>query len=483
MPLIISCNSLPNCVVGVPFSHFFSSNTPGTFWSIYNAFFYTNQPSGTSFNNATGEIAGIPDIVGWTPAQVGAHVAFYSMIIRGSVGGDTDQIVCSMGSYQNCLPLFGTFLGPSSGSTGVAYTGALSATDGIAPYSFVVTGGALPDGLTMDLAGNITGTPTLNGVFTAFVTITGTGSAINNVATVNVTITIGGAPSVTASQLYFMAFGLTPPLGIVCGDPADGVVNVGYAHLMPILGGAGPFVFEITFGALPDGLTIDAATGLISGTPTVVNTFNFTVRVTDSALTQDSVECSITILDTLAIDCDNPPDGASGVPYSHFILASGGVPPYTFSIVAGALPDGLAIVGASGEIAGTPTAAGTFTFTVRVTDSYAGGPDPNTADIQCSITITGIIVSCNNPPAGKIGIDYHHTFTAVDGTPPLIFSILIGALPPGLALNANTGEVTGKPTLSGFYEFTVLVVDADEAQGQVNCSITIKRCLLVDLTT
>jgi hypothetical protein len=482
MPLVISCNSLPNCVVGVPFSHFLSSNTPGTFWYIYNAFFFTNQPSGCTFNNSTGEIAGIPDTVGWTPQQIAANVAFYTMIIRGQVGGETDEIVCGMGSYIHCLPLTSTFDGPTSGNSGVPYTGLVSAVDGVAPYTFAVSGGALPDGLAMDSSGNITGTPTLGGAFIAFVTVTGSGSPINNVATVTVNITIDGAPSVTASQLFFMAFGLTPPLGIVCGSPADGVVNVGYVHVMPIIGGAGPFLFEITAGALPDGLTIEGATGIISGTPTVINTFNFTVRVTDSEDTQESVECSITIQDVLAIDCDNPPDGASGVPYSHFILGSGGVPPYTFSIVAGALPDGLTLDGPTGEISGTPTAGGVFPFTVRVTDSYAGGPDRNTADVQCSITITGIDVLCNDPPAGKIGIDYTHTFTAEGGTPPLIFSILAGALPPGLTLNAATGEVTGKPTLSGFFEFTVLVVDAEEAQGQVDCSITIKRCLLVDLT-
>jgi hypothetical protein len=112
-------------------------------------------------------------------------------------------------------------------------------------------------------------------------------------------------------------------------------------------------------------------------------------------------------------------------------------------------------------------------------------------DLQQSMTLVDaefappppLTVECDSPPLGRVGVDYDHTFLADGGTLPYVFSLDAGTLPPGLTLNAATGELTGKPTRSGFFEFTIKVTDADETESTVDCSILIKRCLLVDLTT
>jgi hypothetical protein len=127
----------------------------------------------------------------------------------------------------------------------------------------------------------------------------------------------------------------------------------------------------------------------------------------------------------LGITCDNPPDGVVGVPYSHFFPAVGGAPPYTFAIIAGALPDGLSLDTGTGEAAGTPTLAGSFVFTVEVTDA-----DLNTAQVECSIDIVSQVWS------------------------------IIGFLPDGLTLNPDTGEVSGVPTVPGVFPFTVSVTNS-----------------------
>ena len=172
----------------------------------------------------------------------------------------------------------------------------------------------------------------------------------------------------------------------------------------------------------------------------------------------------------LAIVCGAPPSGMVGVPYSHFFPASGGTPPYTFAIIAGSLPDGLVLDPATGEAAGTPTLAGTFPFTVQVTDSTAA-----TASVSCAITIAPppVSISCAVPPIGVVGVSYSHFFPAADGVPPYTFAITAGTLPTGLALNAATGEVTGTPTVVGTFPFTVQVTDSTAATATANCSITV----------
>ena len=89
---------------------------------------------------------------------------------------------------------------------------------------------------------------------------------------------------------------------------------------------------------------------------------------------------------TLALGCGSPPSGQISQSYSATLAPSGGVPPYTFAIISGALPTGLTLNAATGVISGTPTALGKFSFTVQVTDSAAA-----TASVACSISILPLL--------------------------------------------------------------------------------------------
>lgn len=148
------------------------------------------------------------------------------------------------------------------------------------------------------------------------------------------------------------------------------------------------------------------------------------------------------------------PQGSVGVPYNASVAAALGVPPYAFSITAGALPPGLSMSGA-GAITGTPTASANFSFTVQATDA-----DSNHAAATLSIDIlAGPEFTTPSLPDGAVGVAYNSSISVIGGATPYTFSITGGSLPPGLVLGDN-GGISGVPTAVGVFQFLVEVSDS-----------------------
>ena len=122
-------------------------------------------------------------------------------------------------------------------------------------------------------------------------------------------------------------------------------------------------------GALPAGLTLEADTGLLAGTPSARGSFGFTVQVTDSGSHTASQAYVVDILGhSLTLDPASLPAGTNGTPYpAQTLVASGGLAPYAYAVTAGTVPPGL-VLGSDGVLSGTPTSAGTFGFSVTSTD-------------------------------------------------------------------------------------------------------------------
>ena len=147
-------------------------------------------------------------------------------------------------------------------------------------------------------------------------------------------------------------------------------------------------------------------------------------------------------------------------PYSDYLSATGGVPPYRWSIVSGSLPSGFTLNASTGRITGTATTPGTATFTVKVSDSSV--PTANSATKSLTLPVDGapLAITTLTLASARVGAAYSATLGAVGGTMPYHWSIASGSLPAGLKLNASTGAITGTPTTPGTASFTASVLDS-----------------------
>ncbi len=178
-----------------------------------------------------------------------------------------------------------------------------------------------------------------------------------------------------------------------------------------------------------------------------------------------------TVVGPLIVSTTSPPAGEQGAAYGYALLAEGGAPPYTWSLGGGKknkLPQGLTLT-SDGILTGTPTKAKTTSFTVQVTDAtYA------LATKNLSLQIVKGVKFKTKLGKGKVGTPYAATLQATGGISPLTFSLIGGALPPGLSLDPATGHIVGTPTTAGTFNFQVRVASSGGSSDQRSIRIKIK---------
>ncbi len=371
--------------------------------------------------------------------QIFWGVIFSSIYVLGltGCGGDSGPTPGGLAVITTSLP---------EGQINQPYSASVGGSAGTPPYLWSVTP-ALPTGLSFNTqSGAITGTPSTVG--TSSHTFTLADSSI---------------PPQTVEQSLSLT--IKPPLSITTTSLPAGNIGAVYGQPIQTVGGFGPLTFNIVIpgtGTLPPGFNLDTTTGTISGTATATGSFPFTVRVADTSGQQATQALSI------RIDPTNPPQitttsllaGTVSQPYSQSLQAAAGIGTLTWSIPVGSLPPGLTMSPSTGPsviISGTPTSQGAFNFTVRVTDTLG-----QFATRALSITVnlpSPPRITTTSLPAGSIGQTYNQPVLTQGGTGPLTFSIASGTFPPGLNLNASTGTITGAPTATGSFPFTVRVAD------------------------
>ncbi|HLH16921.1 MAG TPA: putative Ig domain-containing protein [Bryobacteraceae bacterium] len=401
----------------------------------------TGLPAGLSINASSGVISGTPTAAG--PANVTIKVT------DSAINPQSASVTLPL--TINGAGLAITTAALTSGTAGQAYTMTMAATGGIPPYTWSATG--LPSGLSINAStGVITGTP--SGASSGNVTIKVTDSTTPTALTASTTL-----------PLTINSAGLT----ITTTSLSAGTVGQSYSATLAATGGVPPYSWSV-FG-MPSGLSLNPATGAITGTPTGTSNGNITVKVTDSStpLPQTaSASIPLTINpSTLTITTKSLPNGAVASAYSATLVATGGVTPYTWT--AGGLPNGLTIDPVSGAITGTPTAPGTSNLTIKVTD-FENPAQSATTTLSLVITSPLLTITTTSLNSGIVGQAYNMTMTATGGTTPYSWSAT--GLPAGLSINASTGAITGTPTAAANASVTIKVTDSTTPTAQA-ASVTL----------
>ncbi|WP_421405413.1 putative Ig domain-containing protein [Agrobacterium fabrum] len=513
--------------------------------------------SGMGFSTATGVNFGGVSATSFTvvsDGQIDAVTPAHALGLVGvevtSAGGDS-ELTDSFTYLAPTITLIPSAGALPSAQAGAAYSQSVTASGGTASYAYSLTNGALPSGVTISAGGGISGTPVEVGAFSFTITATDANGHLGTAAyTLNVS-----APSIIVSPSTLPA----------------GILNNAYSQTVVATGGTAAYTYGVTAGALPSGLTLSTA-GVLSGTPTAIGSFNFTITATDSttggaapyAGSQNYILTTTAMGFSFTPAAGSLPGGTKGVAYTQAITVSGGSSPYTYAITAGSLPPGLSLNSTTGAVEGIPTTQGSYNFTITASDLNNDTSNAayslviaEQAPITANVSATVLANSANNPialnitgglatsvaigaqashgtasatgtsitytpdagysgtdsftytatnatgtsvaatvtitvttpvfsfspasgalPAGTTGTAYSQPVTASGGTAPYTYAV-VGSLPPGLTLDLSTGLVSGMPTSAGSWSFSITATDTNNVSASAAYSIVVASAPVV----
>ncbi len=354
---------------------------------------------------------------------------------------------------------------PPNPTRGTAYSFYLRPIGGTPPFTWAMAGGALPTGLSLNTTtGMISGTPAENGNFSAIFTITSPGS---------------GGLAITRRIGFNVNSPTSPNIQINNNSPLnDAQPNVPYNFQLNACCAAGSIQWSVSSGALPTGLTLNSATGAISGTPTAAQgNVTFTIQATDS-VNASNFGLRVFTINVSPITTNTPtPFAIVSNAYSTTFTAAGGTGPYTWALASNSqpLPAGITL-SAGGVLSGTPSVTGGFNFNYIVTDSaahtFTGSAflsftvHPQSAAMPLKITTNGAL---GTYPIGQDQINLN----ASGGSGNYTWTVAAGSsLPPGLNIALNPygpqGQVAlvGVATTPNTYAFSLTANDGTTSATQ-----------------
>jgi hypothetical protein len=438
--ITITTNATVQCARTLPFTQTVQETgaASAVTWSVISG----QLPDGLTLDSKTGTISGTPTstaVVSSATIQAADAKANGSQSFFFEV---FDRLVI------NPAPL-------AAAHTNAPYSQSITGQGSSAIASWSIISGQLPPGLTLGNSQSsanvavISGTPTQVGSFSF--TIQATDYTLPQTATLSTTIVVDSHLTITKATLK------------------DGEQTQSYTDTFAAVNGTAPLKWTLN-GPLPPGLTLNASTGRVSGTPTQWGGYPYTVTVADSNGTPqtDSGQSLVNIAQAVQIIGSLNP-AYINTPYTTYLTAVGGFYPYTWTITSGSLPPGLTLGSAGGFIVGTPTQMGSYSFVLQVSDS-ASPPAVASQSYTMNVTPTPVSILGNPLSPAPVNIPYHSQIPISGGTPPYSFSISSGNLPGGLTLDPSTGYLDGTPTQVGTFNFTATGKDSSSPPQTANAN-------------
>ncbi|MEA2568906.1 MAG: hypothetical protein QOI24_907, partial [Acidobacteriota bacterium] len=354
----------------------------------------------------------------------------------------------------NCQTITVTNPATTTGTVASPFSQTFTQTGAIGGATFT-TASTLPTGLSLSAAGVLSGTPTQSGSFPIVVTVTDGGSCIGTGATYTLVIACN-VISVT--------------------NPATNIGTAGsaFSQTFTQTGGNGTITWSET-GALPAGITLNTSTGVLSGVTSATGTFPIAVTATDgNGCVGTGATYNLTInCQTITVTNPGVNTVQAGVAFNQTFTVTGILGTVTWS-ETGALPSGITLNSSSGVLSGTTNAIGSYPITVKATDTnLCFGTSSYTLTVTCP-TITVTRTGGGSFPAATFNTVYAgQSVTASGGGGSYSFAVTAGTFPTGLSL-ASGGGITGTPTATGTFNFTVTATDtASLCTGTQSFSIAV----------
>ncbi len=429
----------------------------------------TNSPTSYSVGSTTTARGGAVSITSaglasYTP-KVGYHGSDSFTFTATNGGGTSSAATVTVMVNAPTITVSPTTL--IAGSFKTPYSHSLTASGGKTAYTFNTTpaSGALPAGLTLASNGMISGTPTAIGTF--FFRVSGTDSSTSDTS---------GPVAFTSGTISLTINAVAP------GAPTIGTATAGNGQALVSFtapasnGGAAITSYSVT--SSPGGLV-----GTGSASPIVVagltngTAYNFTVAATNSSGTGSASAASNLVTPT------GPLQAPIANSVTTTVAANSSVNPITLNITGGAAAS---VAIASNPSHGTASASGT-SITYTPVAGYSGADSftytaANASGTSAAATVTVIVSApslsftpaAGTLAAGTVGTAYNQTIAAASGSAPYTYAVTAGALPAGLSLNPSNGTISGSPTASGTFGFSITATDANAASGAANYSLTVR---------
>jgi len=264
----------------------------------------------------------------------------------------------------------------------------------------------------------------------------------------------------------------------------SGTQNAVYPAIT-LLGSGGTPPYQWSVAGLPTGMSMNNA-GLLTGTPVLAGAYSPSFTLTDSSTPKQTASATLLLTINVEVITITPalflPDGVQGLPYTATtVAATGGKAPYSWSDPLSTLPAWLSL-SRTGQLTGTPGAAGNYSITLQVQDSSS---TPVTATVSYTINVfasPGMAITTPSIPDGVVGVPYSATLGKQGGTGPFTW-VAPGFAAIGLTVDLAKGLVTGRPTLAGPETIIVTVTDSSAVPLSATYPVTLNIAGPLQITT